>query len=366
MLFWCWLQELICSSADILPAESSTAEQQQMRPMKSNINKWSTSQPCGSVEWPANAAAMFSTLSALITIANECGKLSRHTKPSTNTNTDDTNSEKPLDQSIDWPDAVYDSTDEYETIDSHDIENLHDHTKTVNNAANICDLIATKQNRTVELCSAIEAITNQDEVDTNLSLNNNASCMRKAPNTLNLLYSNNMFLNVNASETIAIKKRRVATKRSYHQMNAARKYTERLSLNGIIEECEYDSDIGKFKCKTNQIMSDNSSDSYDFVDGTSPTNEESSDGEVTLNDTVAKDKLTNPNVEEMDEEAVTMKKLQESEEPITIVNREFIENLQQLKCDEVKEEKHVSTALCLTTFFVAVFLLYFFPLSSKK
>lgn len=45
------------------------------------------------------------------------------------------------------------------------------------------------------------------------------------------------------------------------------KYTEQIQLNGIIEECEYDSDIGKFNCKINgdQMASDNSSGSIDFT-----------------------------------------------------------------------------------------------------
>lgn len=276
-----------------------------------------------------------------------------------------------LDRLIDWPDAGCESTDEYETIDAHDVNRIDAQTKLLNhakNAANSCDItVAANPNSIVGICSTKMDLTNADVLDSSVSPSNPVSYMRKAPQTLNLIYSNTMFLNVHAVETIALKKRRVASKRSYQQMNTNGKFTERFAaLNGIVEECEYDSDIGKFKCKTDQITSDNSSDSYDFIDGPAHANC-SDDGESTLNDSSIIAKLTNVVVcDQSDVDYIETVGKSEKDDDSSMTKTEFIENLRQSKCDAADVEKHVSTALCLTTFFVAMILLYFFPLSTKN
>lgn len=312
---------------------------------------------------------MYHTIAALLATVTDAGRTQppRHSKPATNTtNTDGRHSaagqlSPPHDRSIDWPDAGCESTDEYETIDARELDCIGAHTKQldpVTNAANPCDITgAANPSPIVDVCSNKADLTDADAVGPNASPSNPVSCMRKTPQTLNLLYSNAMFLNVHAVETIALKKRRVAPKRSYQQMNAAGKYAERFAaLNGIVEECEYDSDIGKFKCKTDQITSDNSSDSYDFIDGPAHASC-SDDGDSTWNESSIVAKLTNADCIE------TRGKDQNDD---FIEKREFIAILRPLESDAESVEKHVSTALCLATFFVAMFLLYFFPLSPKK
>lgn len=194
---------------------------------------------------------------------------------------------------------------------------------------------------------------------------------RKTPNSLDLVLSNTtMMMNrsANASETVMVKKRKLAgVKRSYNQMNHNannNKFnTNRLPLNGIDEECEYDSDIGKFICRP---YDNNMPDEYN------QTSSGSSDSELNSNDFNVTPKQ--PNVD-----------LVNPMDPIQVVND--IECTQQTEIKkriaffenkigtnqvehgarlEPQEKTLFSSIVCLSTFLFAAVTLYCFPLTNKN
>lgn len=125
--------------------------------------------------------------------------------------------------------------------------------------------------------------------------------MRKTPNTLSLYSSNTMAIttivssnSVSTSATSAsLKKRKISNiKRNFNQILTG-KYSDQFQLNGIVEECEYDSDIGKFNCKN--TTDNNVSDSGSSVEF--PLNDDisncSSIDEPTINDLNAHPKQNN-------------------------------------------------------------------------
>lgn len=204
---------------------------------------------------------------------------------------------------------------------------------------------------------------------------------RKTPNTLDLNLSNTMNSHTN---TLTLKKRKLSNSNKI----VSGKYTEQIQLNGIVEECEYDSDIGKFNCKTNgePLASDNSSGSIEFtLDNSSGT---SSFDERNINDlnnspkqkylqsfernaehfnidggdmdcakkmvlkrieffeNVGEDKRTNVTIDGRDE----------CDSPRRVIGGEFLE------IEKIEKNKQFSSALCLTTFIMTVCVLYCFPL----
>lgn len=466
-MFWCWLQELICSCADIVPPDdvdtSLDDESAQQATNSMSLHTEKHEQHHGNTDvWPSNPAAMFRTIAALLDIADyQAGSI----KQTNATNT--TNISNPCDGSVDEIDSYnqyfkqigihfqktkhslldiqHDScAAEHNTshIDSDDPLNEYclnddDFDCSASNANDSCDTEAHAMQSS--LCSS--ASTNQQpnahdpyiEPDNELSndcsiqinsikssasnSNNNFEAKvianerpmpiqtrRKTPNTLNLILPNTRIYNssngndISPKDMISTKKRKISNlKRTYKQMNRS-KYSDRISLNGITEECEYDSDIGKFNCKINnaasdQLMSDTSSGSYEFSEETATirTNSASSNEDQSLNDL----NLT-PNNEKI--QSIESFNINNSDKIVT-KRIEFFENMsckqeseleqdqnqlqdgnqlqdqdrkqdQEQKLDldskpEENENTQVTTLddiICLISFVFAVVFMYFFPL----
>lgn len=115
---------------------------------------------------------------------------------------------------------------------------------------------------------------------------------------------------------------------------------ENLQLNEIIEECEYDSDIGKFNCKaTINDLNTPKQRSIEFPIGE----------ELNLN-TIGDNKIVMKRIEFF-----------ESAEK-KIVNNFVVEVVEKKKIEVDGDDKTFSTVLCLVTFFLTVVLLFFYPL----
>lgn len=292
-----------------------------------------------------------------------------------------------------------DHFNEYNFIDDIDCSasNANDHCATENKAmhSSLCSSASTNQQPTIEKrdpCYVEHTIDLPNDCSSNInsiSNNNNnvkpnADCVdarslpvqtrRKTPNTLNLILSNTNILNhASTSKTsptgiVTTKKRKISNlKRTYKQMNST-KYSDRFSLNGITEECEYDSDIGKFNCKigtSDQLMSDTSSGSYEFSDETATirTNSASSNEDQSLNDL----NLTPKNQNHDKNQTIEWFNLNKSEK-IVMKRIEFFENINNKKEEEIKpkinEDELFSTIICILSFIFSAVFMYFFPLSS--
>lgn len=83
-----------------------------------------------------------------------------------------------------------------------------------------------------------EPATNTNETDEEDSFLTDIKKVRQAPNTLDL-------------SNLPRKRKYPSTK--FHMMQATTTNPKKDILNEIIEECEYDSDIGKFKCKDDDV-----------------------------------------------------------------------------------------------------------------
>lgn len=166
--------------------------------------------------------------------------------------------------------------------------------------------------------------------------------VRKAPNTLDL-------------SGTAKKRKYSQTKRSFN--STANSKFETFQLNGIAEECEYDSDIGKFNCRI-ETVSDNSSGSFDFVDGcaslNTPTFTELSDNKVNIE--------SNGTGCLGGEKKIVMKRIEffEGNSGGHSLHRELETLSAAVRCDE--DSKTLSSLLCLGGFFLTALILYLFPL----
>lgn len=189
--------------------------------------------------------------------------------------------------------------------------------------------------------AAITTETNQHEYSSINSNNNNLInyskndlideirvVVRKTPNSLDLTTN----------------RKQKSTNRNFYQ---TQKY-ENLQLNEIIEECEYDSDIGKFNCKT----VDPSELIFKINDLNTPKQRsiEFPIGEELNLNTVGDNKIVMKRIEFF--ESAADKK---------IVNNLVVE-VTKMKMEDVSDDKTFSTVLCLSTFFLTVVLLFFYPL----
>lgn len=165
------------------------------------------------------------------------------------------------------------------------------------------------------------------------------SNVRKAPNTLDL-------------SSTAKKRKYNQTKRNFNSTNGK---FETFQLNGIMEECEYDSDIGKFNCRI-ETVSDNSSGSLDFVDGYNLSTPKH------MGDIESDDNKDNTNFESntgLGEKKIVMKRIEFFEgNSGNIVHKELETLNKVVSCDDNK----LSTMLCLGGFFLTAFILYLYPL----
>lgn len=214
---------------------------------------------------------------------------------------------------------------------------------------------------------------NNNNDKTTIPLHSRRTYNRKTPNSLDLVLSNtSMMMNrsSNASETVIVKKRKLTgVKRSYNQMNnnANNKFnTKSLPLNGIDEECEYDSDIGKFICKTENT---NNNRPYDYMpDEYIRTSSGSSDSELNLNDFNVTPKQSNvdlvkPLVPIQNLNDIECKQQTEIKKRIAFFEEKIGTNQVEHGAKlEPTEKKLFSSILCLSTFLFAAVTLYCFPL----
>lgn len=211
---------------------------------------------------------------------------------------------------------------------------------------------------------------------------------RKTPNTLDLNLSNTPNPHT-TNTTLTLKKRKLTNKNNKRNLIVSEKYTEQIQLNEIVEECEYDSDIGKFNCKMNgeQMPSDNSSGSIEFTLDNSSSSTSSFD-ERNINDLNSSPKQKyfqqlERNAEHFNIDGGEM----DCTKKMVLKRIEFFENAGDGKrsnvdihgkdeCDsprghpggefpkteKIEENKQFSSMLCLTTFLFTVVVLYCFPL----
>ncbi|XP_055296171.1 leucine-rich repeat and calponin homology domain-containing protein isoform X2 [Sitodiplosis mosellana] len=285
-----------------------------------------------------------------------------------------------------------DHFNEYSSIDDIDCSASNANDQTMQ-CSSLCSSSASTNQPTYDHCLIEHAIELPNDCSSNINsisnsvINNNnlvepnADCVdarslpvqtrRKIPNTLNLIMSNTTILNASSTSTsptggvVTTKKRKMSNlKRTYKQMNNT-KYSDRFALNGITEECEYDSDIGKFNCKigtSDQLMSDTSSGSYEFSEETATirTDSASSNEDQSLNDLNLTPKHRNHDTNHTIEwfnfnksEKIVMKRI------------EFFENINNKTETKPKtDENLISSIICMASFIFAVLFLFFFPLAS--
>lgn len=463
-MFWCWLQELLCSCADIVPSDdpSSTSSslvaaqddnQQKSTPFRPESDATTTSpdttnesSPDNALCYPPNPSAMFQTIAALIDIAIVADEnqldYSSSTSNATNTKTR-ANSIEEIDNYNNYFKTVgihfqktpnlqlqhaerVDHQNEYNLIDDFDNEFI-DHNNDaafLNNQISSCnsELSAdtndtdthyndNNHQRTNDIYNFNHNNNNNNNnrnisnINHNRNGNNNNNSkidfddfpithvrhsLRKAPNTLDLVLSNTTTVhNASGSSVRPIANNTLALKKRKRNLNQTvnTKYSDQFQLNGIVEECEYDSDIGKFNCKINneQITSDNSSGSIDYpIDN---IYENSCDERNAINDLNVISKQRNSLSYDMANEQFNINQTMDGTEKIVMKRIEFFESGHDGKvvntvmgtdeCDnavnELNTEKsnkndeditQISTILCLTTFMLVVTILYFFPLPS--
>lgn len=246
LLFWCWLQELICSSEDIVPL--ATTDNIIIDTTTTN----NTITDKNNDHHAPNLMALYQTIAALHNIAlqlkneNNNETTTTTTNESTQSTTTATNTKTSANGSFDRNSSSNIDHDD-ETIDN----NRFHHNNQYNFDANAL-------NNTINYNNSINLNTKPPMYGgygSSTGGNNNVNGRRSAttPNSLDL------------SSTSTQTKRRKLARRTVSQKNG--KY-ENFLLNGILEECEYDSDVGKFNCK---IDSDNSSGSFDMIDSSGGT-----------------------------------------------------------------------------------------------
>lgn len=319
-----------------------------------------------------NPSALFRTICALLDVADRftSNKKKRHSN-ATNTNSSSID---------DHHDPVDNYNEQIKEIGIQSTQPLNQQTNDSNVTTNEYSLIDEID------CSGDDVINASSETNKNLnqlndqnafrnhsSINNFVKCSnnniiiekeiplatrqrtfnRKTPNSLDLFLSNTTLM---ATDSIVVKRRKLsAVKRSYNQMNATGKYVERFPLIGIDEECEYDSDIGKFICKTNDPNRP-----YD-VSGIR-TSSGSSDSELNLSDfNVTPKQQISDKIDKIEQIQI------ESKEKIVTKRIEFFEKIgtkleENQSCEMPNADKQFSTILCLSTFMIVVVTLYFFPL----
>ncbi|XP_037052419.1 leucine-rich repeat and calponin homology domain-containing protein isoform X2 [Bradysia coprophila] len=197
------------------------------------------------------------------------------------------------------------------------------------------------------LCGMIALNGNDDNNCDNMSVNDGpmpVAHVRRAPNTLDL-------------SSTAKKRKYNQTKRN---LNASNSKFEAFQLNGITEECEYDSDVGKFNCRM-ETVSDNSSGSFDFVDGCSfntPTPRVLEEKELFHGN---RPETVESNVTGLGEKKIVMKRIEFFEGSSGKQVPKEDETLRKVvSCDD--DNKTLSTVFCLGGFLVTALILYLFPL----
>lgn len=344
---------------------------------------------------PPNPVAMYRTIAALLAVADLPARFAGKQTHATNTNTGNL-----CDESVDEIDSYHHyfkqinihfqkPAMENEQVEAAGLHTDHEYGLNDNLDWRASNDICSADIESSSLCSSDR--TNQPpqdpyqhtELNNDCSINNNSikhrarnnnnveqkavgrevesvivQPRRKAPNTLNLILSNTTSATGPTSPTM--KKRKISNlKRTYKQMHSS-KYG-RASLNGITEECEYDSENGKFNCKigADPLTSDTSSGSYEFSDETATiqTNSASSNEDRSLNDLnlTPKHRIeTNGSTECFNID---------SNEKMVTKRIEFFENITNKQESKPKlPERTLSSFICLTTFILTLVYLLFFPL----
>lgn len=309
-MFWCWLQELICSCSDIVPDPSTT-----------NNDDHPYDIP--------NPIALFRTVTALLLPMHSNTGYQDDNNTATNTKISLENESYEMyfkkcgvhfQKSHLFDASTNNHQPKYSLDDCNDDDDVNEVDLALSNTS---------------LSSMIELNGNNDLHCDNIRVNP----VRKAPNTLDL-------------SSTAKKRKYNQTKRN---LNSSNSKFETFQLNGIMEECEYDSDIGKFNCRI-ETVSDNSSGSFDFVDGCYLQTPKFKN-ETEFNDN--KENIeTNVTV---GEKKIVMKRIEFFEANSgNNVHKELETLSEAVSCDE--DSKQLSTCLCLGGFFLTVLVLYLYPL----
>lgn len=313
-MFWCWLQELICSCSDIVP-DPTTDNDHHTHDIPNPIALWRT------------VTALLLPMHSNYTTTQDEHNTATNTKISLENDSYEMYFKKcgvHFQKSSLCEASTNNHQPKYSLDDDLALSNnsLYGMIELNGNNDQHCDTTTT----TTESVSDGTMIANH---------------VRKAPNTLDLS--------------------RTAKKRKYNQtkrnLNSSNSKFETFQLNGIMEECEYDSDIGKFNCRM-ETVSDNSSGSFDFVDGCNLNTPTFVEVETEFNDN--KENIE-ANITGFGEKKIVMKRIEFFEGNAgNIVHKQLDTCSEIVSCDE--DSKKLSTMFCLGGFFLTVLVLYLYPL----
>lgn len=193
-----------------------------------------------------------------------------------------------------------------------------------------------------------------------INSNDRVRLIRQTPKTLDLFSTNDVtFQNgiVNASK----KRKLINTRYNFNQL-LNEKYYSQFPLNEIVEECSYDSDIGKFNCNPS-YESSVTSDSNSSID--MPEKSLSACDQIVINNL---DSPMKPTVDVPKKDYKEKFNIQIDDTGLSDVTKKMTNFLgtgdvttsDKIQTDHFKHD--YSSILCLTAFFTSAIWLYFFPL----
>lgn len=188
-----------------------------------------------------------------------------------------------------------------------------------------------------------------------------APVARNAPKTLELFALNNdddVTVMLHNRIANASKKRKLLnTRYNLNQLLNEKHFNNQFQLNEIVEECGYDSDIGKFNCKPSNESS--------------LTSDSSSSIELPIKAQTINDEIVINNLNSANNQAVDVLKKDYGEKfniPIdsdaTNTGQSDGLHVNETKIFNCNETADYSSILCLTAFFTSAIWLYLFPLPS--
>lgn len=196
---------------------------------------------------------------------------------------------------------------------------------------------------------------------------------RIIPKTLDLYSSNDASTrgNNNSISNASKKRKLLNTRYNFNQM-LNEKYYNQFQLNEIVEECGYDSDIGKFNCKPGDESS-LASDSSSSVDLQEKLNCFVDDDQAVINNLDSPKKQTIDALKKDYKEKFNIK----IDTGLSNVTKDYTNDPNDHDDSGIGDEKFLndkelsdcnqsdySSILCLTAFFTSAVWLYFFPLPS--
>lgn len=209
-----------------------------------------------------------------------------------------------------------------------------------------------------------EKCTEANKISQMNAVNNNDRATRQIPKTLDLFSTNDTTFQSGVAN--ASKKRKLLNTRYNFNQLLNEKYYNQYQLNEIVEECGYDSDVGKFNCKPSfesSVTSDSSS-SIDLPDKSIPM-----DDQIVINNL---DSPKKPSVDVLKKDYKEKFNIQVDTGLLNVTEKmtnclgagDVTTTSDSDKMQQNHSKQDYSSILCLTAFFTSAIWLYFFPLPS--